>query len=414
MDEIADLGEGLNEWQVALHLGTADTHNFAIDEDVLAPRELGIEAGAEFEQRGDAATSDDAPGGRLENAADDLQQRALAAAVGSDQADDFAAFDAEGDIAQSPEVGVQGFAPERIQFANAIERRPVKAIELRNVLDEQQVTSLTAYDETMRRWMSGGIAVSVVATTGLFGLLKAQAPAATPVYGYRVMHIYPHDPEAFTQGLEFRGGVLYEGTGLNGRSSIRKVELETGKVLQQALVGIQYFGEGITVVGSELFELTWQAKRGFVYDLNSFRILRDFEYPGEGWGLTHDNRQIYMSDGSAQIRVWNPSSLQELRRINVHDGNKPIDSLNELEFVKGEIYANVWQTDRIARISPADGHVTGWIDLTGLLTSEEQSRADVLNGIAYDSLGDRLFVTGKLWPKLFEIQLVHKSQAKDH
>jgi glutamine cyclotransferase len=258
------------------------------------------------------------------------------------------------------------------------------------------------------------IAISAIVMAGLSGWLKAQVPSATPVYGYRVVHVYPHDPEAFTQGLEFRGGFLYEGTGLNGRSSIRKVALETGKVLQQAPVGSQYFGEGITVVGSELFELTWQAKRGFVYDLNSFRLLRDFEYPGEGWGLTHDARQIYMSDGSAQIRVWNPSSLQELRRINVHDGNKPIDSLNELEFVQGEIYANVWQTERIARISPTDGRITGWIDLTGLLTYEEQTRADVLNGIAYDSLGDRLFVTGKLWPKLFEIQLIRKSQTQDH
>jgi glutaminyl-peptide cyclotransferase len=242
----------------------------------------------------------------------------------------------------------------------------------------------------------------------LFGL-SAQTAPSTPVYGYRIVHVYPHDPEAFTQGLEYRDGFLYEGTGMNGKSSIRKVELETGKVLQQAPLDSSYFGEGITVSGDRLLELTWQSKRGFVYDLNSFKVIREFEYPGEGWGLTHDTRQIYMSDGSEQIRVWNTSTLQEMRRIRVHDGDRAIDSLNELEFVHDEIYANVWQTDRIARIDPADGHVTGWIDLSGLLSAEEQLSADVLNGIAYDSRNDRLFVTGKLWPKLFEIQLVRRS-----
>jgi glutamine cyclotransferase len=238
----------------------------------------------------------------------------------------------------------------------------------------------------------------------------AAPPTGTPIYGYRVVHIYPHDPRAFTQGLEYRGGFLYEGTGLNGRSSLRKVDLQTGKVLQETQLDARYFGEGITLFDQRILELTWQAHRGFVYDRNTFKPIRDFEYPGEGWGLTNDGRQIYMSDGSAQIRCWNPSSLQETRRFTVHDGPRPIDYLNELEYIRGEIYANVWQTDRIARIDPKDGHVSGWIDLSGLLPAADLSDgADVLNGIAYDSLGDRLFVTGKLWPKLFEIQLVRKS-----
>ncbi len=232
----------------------------------------------------------------------------------------------------------------------------------------------------------------------------------TPLYGYQVVHVYPHDHSAFTQGLEYRGGFLYEGTGLNGRSSVRKVDLATGKVLQQINVERQYFGEGITLLDQRLIELTWQAQRGFIYDLATFRRVGTFDYPGEGWGLTHDSRQVYMSDGSARIRCWNPMTLQEIRRINVHDGTTQIDQLNELEYVRGEIYANVWQTNRIARINPADGRVVGWIDLTGLLSAGEASEgADVLNGIAYDSLGDRLFVTGKLWPKLYEIKLVRKS-----
>lgn len=230
------------------------------------------------------------------------------------------------------------------------------------------------------------------------------AQAQTPVWHYKVVHEYPHDPGAFTQGLEFRDGYLYEGTGLNGRSSLRKVQLETGKVVQRVEVAPQYFGEGITILNKLIYELTWQAHRGFIYDEAGFRVQRAFEYPGEGWGLTNDGTRIYMSDGTAHIRVWDGKTLKELRRIEVHDGNKPVLELNELEWVNGEIYANIWQTDRIARISPANGRVLGWIDMSGLL--RDRAGADVLNGIAYDALGKRLFVTGKLWPKLFEIQVV--------
>jgi glutaminyl-peptide cyclotransferase len=228
-------------------------------------------------------------------------------------------------------------------------------------------------------------------------------------YGYRVIKTYPHDRSAFTQGLEYRDGFLYEGTGKVGNSSLRKVDLATGRVLQKYDLPQPYFGEGITVVNQQILELTWQSQSGFIYDKSSFRVLRSFNYPGEGWGLTNDGKQIYMSDGSAQIRVWDPATLKEVRRITVKDGATPVTELNELEWVKGEIYANVWQTDRVARISPADGKVLGWIDLSGILPKSERTDPDaVLNGIAYDAAGDRLFVTGKLWSKIFEIKLVPK------
>jgi glutaminyl-peptide cyclotransferase len=238
------------------------------------------------------------------------------------------------------------------------------------------------------------------------------AQAAAPEYGYQIVHVYPHDREAFTQGLEYRAGVLYEGTGLEGRSSLRKVKLETGEVLQKIELSPLYFGEGITVLNQRIFELTWKHHAGFIYAQNSFQRVRTFNYPGEGWGLTNDGTDIYMSDGTAQIRVWDGTTLQEKARLNVHDGSRAINELNELEWVRGEIYANVWQTNRIARISPKDGAVLGWIDLTGILPIADRDGVDVLNGIAYDSLGDRLFVTGKLWPKLFEIKLVPKRSSR--
>jgi glutaminyl-peptide cyclotransferase len=242
----------------------------------------------------------------------------------------------------------------------------------------------------------------------LCGLVAAvlTAAAQTPEYGYQVIHAYAHDPNAFTQGLEYRAGYLYEGTGLKGRSSLRKVQLETGKVLQEIDIDPQYFGEGITVLNQKIMELTWQAETGFVYDQSTFRRLQTYNYPGEGWGLANDGQNIYMSDGTAQIRIWDPFTLQEKRRITVHDAGRPVMNLNELEWVRGEIYANIWQTDRIARISPVDGRVLGWIDMAGILpASERTGNEDVLNGIAYDVLGNRLFVTGKLWPKLFEIKV---------
>jgi glutamine cyclotransferase len=235
--------------------------------------------------------------------------------------------------------------------------------------------------------------------------------AQTRQYGYQVVHVYPHDRNAFTQGLEFRAGFLYEGTGLTGHSTLRKVKLETGEVVQLIRLSSEYFGEGITVINQQIIELTWRAQTGLVYEQDSFRRLRTFSYPGEGWGLANDGAQIYMSDGTPQIRVWDPVTLQEKRRFTVRDGAAPVTYLNELEFVRGEIYANVWQTDRIVRISPSDGRVLGWVDLSGLLGSADRTEhVDVLNGIAYDVLGDRLFVTGKLWPRLFEIKIVPKDR----
>ena len=224
---------------------------------------------------------------------------------------------------------------------------------------------------------------------------------------YRIVHTYPHDPQAYTQGLVFVDGHLYESTGLNGRSSLRMVDLETGRVLQSATVPSQYFAEGLAPWGSTLVQLTWQSHVAFVYDRFSFRLLRTLHYDGEGWGLTEDGRNLILSDGTATLHFLDPQTLREMRRIEVKDRGTPVDQLNELEYVRGQIYANVWHTDRIARISPATGQVLGWIDLTGLLAPGEVSDPEaVLNGIAYDAARDRLFVTGKLWPKLFEIKVV--------
>jgi glutaminyl-peptide cyclotransferase len=223
------------------------------------------------------------------------------------------------------------------------------------------------------------------------------------VHGYTVVRTYPHDRDAFTQGLQYLDGFLYEGTGLNGRSSIRKVRLETGEVVQRRDIAPQYFGEGIVVVGSELFQLTWQSGIGFVYDRTTFSPKRTFRYTGEGWGLTYDGSNIVMSDGTDVLRLLDPNTLAERSRLRVTAGGKPLPQLNELEFVEGEILANVWMSDFVARIDPKSGRVRGWIDLRGLLSPRERAATDVLNGIAYDAAGKRLFVTGKLWPRVFEI-----------
>jgi glutamine cyclotransferase len=224
---------------------------------------------------------------------------------------------------------------------------------------------------------------------------------------YRIVHTYPHDPHAFTQGLVFVDGSLYESTGLNGQSTLRMVDLETGRVLQSQPVDSKYFAEGLTDWGSTLVQLTWESHVGFVYDRFSFRVVRTFSFSGEGWGLTQDGKSLILSDGSDGLRFFDPATFREVRRIAVKDHGKPVREINELEYIHGEIYANIWHSDRIARISPATGKVLGWIDLTGLLPATEHSSPEaVLNGIAYDSAHDRLFVTGKLWPKLFEIQVV--------
>ena len=223
--------------------------------------------------------------------------------------------------------------------------------------------------------------------------------------GYRIVNVYPHDTRAYTQGLIYRDGFLYESTGLRGQSTLRKVRLESGEVVQQARVDAQYFAEGLTDWGDSLIQLTWQSGIGFEYDFSTFAPRRRFRYTGEGWGLTHDNERLILSDGSSNLRFLDPATFKEIGSIPVTDGGKPVLDLNELEFVRNEIYANVWHSDRIARIDPRSGRVTGWIDLTGLLPAGERRDPEaVLNGIAYDAAGGRLFVTGKLWPKLFEIE----------
>jgi len=233
--------------------------------------------------------------------------------------------------------------------------------------------------------------------------------AATAVYGYEVVHTYPHDPEAFTQGLIYLDGFLYESTGLNGKSSLRKVKLETGEVLQRRDVDARYFAEGMTDWQGTLVQLTWQTRIGFVYDLATFAPKRTFGYLGEGWGLTHDATRLIMSDGTAALRFLDPATLTETGRVTVTDRNQPVTRLNELEFVKGEVFANVWGTDSIVSIAPETGHVTGWINLAGILPAADRTPgADVLNGIAYDAASDRLFVTGKQWPKLFEVKLIKR------
>jgi glutamine cyclotransferase len=229
--------------------------------------------------------------------------------------------------------------------------------------------------------------------------------AGLPVYGYTVVRTFPHDRDAFTQGLQFVDGEFYEGTGQNGRSSIRRVKIETGEVLQRRDLGPEHFGEGITVLGADLFQLTWQSGVAFVYDRVTFRPRRSFSYPGEGWGLTSDGTNLIMSDGTDALRILDPGTFKERRRLKVNAAGRPVDQLNELEYVKGEIYANVWQTDYVARIDPKTGRVTGWVDFSGLLTPRERLSVDVLNGVAYDAAADRLFVTGKLWPKVFEVKL---------
>ena len=249
------------------------------------------------------------------------------------------------------------------------------------------------------------IGLLVVFAAGFF--CSCSNSDVTQEYTYSVVNTYQHDSNAFTQGLVFEDGALFEGTGLYGSSTLRRVELETGNILQIHELADQYFGEGITIYGSEIIQLTWKSHLGFVYDKDSFELLREFDYPTEGWGITHDGERLIMSDGTSSLYFLDPETLEEIGRIDVYDSDGPVTRLNELEYVQGGIYANVWQTDQIAMIAPQTGEVIGWINMEGLLGPEDRTNhVDVLNGIAYDAANDRLFVTGKLWPKLFEIELV--------
>jgi glutamine cyclotransferase len=250
------------------------------------------------------------------------------------------------------------------------------------------------------------VSVASLIAIAICGCSKEKNTQTPANYTYQVVKTYPHDENAFTQGLVFEDGFLYEGTGLEGRSSLRKVELDTGKVLQIYRLPNEFFGEGITIFGNNIIQLTYRTNVGFVFDKGTFKQLRQFNYPTEGWGLTHNNKQLIMSDGSATLYFLDPETFKQTSSIIVRDNGVALQRLNELEYIDGKIYANIWQTNRIAIIDPDTGRVTGWLDLTGLLPQRDINA--VLNGIAYDRINRRLFVTGKFWPKLFEIKLIPK------
>jgi glutamine cyclotransferase len=256
------------------------------------------------------------------------------------------------------------------------------------------------------RWVVAGVlAAAVVGVAAWAQLAQRAAPRS---YGFKVVAAYPHDPNAFTQGLVVEKGRLYEGTGQNGASSIRRVDLTTGRVQKMHAISEQYFGEGITIFDGKLYQLTWKNGLAFVYDADTFNVQQTLRYRTEGWGLTHDGRQLILSDGSATLRFLDPATFETVREITVRDGDVTVNRLNELEYVDGEIWSNVWYDDRIVRISPDDGTVRGWIDLASLYPRSARGNEAVLNGIAYDRDAKRLFVTGKNWPQLYEIEIVRR------
>jgi glutamine cyclotransferase len=238
---------------------------------------------------------------------------------------------------------------------------------------------------------------------------EATPATAIPTYTFEVVNTYPHDATAFTQGLVYLNGNLFESTGLNGRSTLREVDLRTGKVLRKVDVPQEYFAEGLTALNGKLYQLTWKANKGFTYDPSNFQLIGSFTYSGEGWGLTNDGKSLILSDGTNNLRFMDPPEFSTAKTISVYDKGKPLEELNELEYIKGEIYSNIWHDDRIVRIDPKSGSILGWIDLTGLLPeNERRDQENVLNGIAYNEQTDTLYVTGKRWPKLFEIRLKKK------
>ncbi|HET6424508.1 MAG TPA: glutaminyl-peptide cyclotransferase [Planctomycetaceae bacterium] len=259
---------------------------------------------------------------------------------------------------------------------------------------------------TRRIWITGAV-VTVIAAVGLAAALPRKS--TLPVDTVRVIASYPHDPEAFSQGLVIADGVLYEGTGTFGASSLRQVDLKTGKVQRMVPLNQDYFGEGIAVAGNKIYQLTWKNRLGIVYDRESMTAESSFRYSGEGWGLTSDGKELILSDGTATLRFLSLETLEVTRRVQVHTATGPVDQLNELEYVDGEIYANIWYSDRIVRISPKTGEVLGWIDLSALYPARQRpSREHVLNGIAYDADKKQLYVTGKNWPKLYQVEVVKR------
>ena len=265
-------------------------------------------------------------------------------------------------------------------------------------------------NQYFKKLFAGFIILSWVSTPGFSKPSRVEASTKKgeiPVYSYRIVQTYPHDKNAYTQGLVFENGALYEGTGRHGRSEVRKLALKNGEVLMSTKLPRRFFGEGITIYNKKLIQLTWKSRVGFVYDKENFKLINMFYYPTEGWGITHDGSRLIMSDGTSKLYFLNRNSFEIVGSINVQEQGISIEMLNELEYINGEIWANVWQTDRIVRISPKTGQVTGWINLKGLLNKKyPREPVDVLNGIAYDHENDRLFVTGKLWPKLFQIELL--------
>jgi glutamine cyclotransferase len=251
--------------------------------------------------------------------------------------------------------------------------------------------------------------------TLVFALLAGGAANAAPTYSYKVIATYPHSTESYTEGFLYLDGIFYEGIGIKGRSAVLAVAPETGRTLQRHDLPPEFFGEGIVDWGPNIYQWTWKSHVCFVYDRFTLQVLKQFTYMGEGWGMTRTANELITSDGTSTLRFRDPSTFRETRHIVVKDGSKVIEQLNELEFIKGEIYANVWHSDMIARISPRDGHVIAWIDLTGLLPANQRiDDESVLNGIAYDPQHDRLFVTGKRWPAVFEIEVVQKAVQKAH
>lgn len=251
------------------------------------------------------------------------------------------------------------------------------------------------------------ILVAVVAIgVGVAAWAQLATHRGPPTWGFKVVAAYPHDPNAFTQGLVYHDGQLYEGTGLYGQSSLRRVDLMSGRVEKLRPLNSMYFGEGITILGDRIYELTWKKGVAIAYDLKTFNPLATYQYQGEGWGLTEDGTNLILSDGTATIRFIDPETFNVVRTIAVHDGEQPIDKLNELEYINGEIWSNIWYDDRIVRISPTTGEVLGWIDLKSLYSDPSRSSEAVLNGIAYDAAKKRIFVTGKNWPELFQIEIV--------
>ncbi len=261
--------------------------------------------------------------------------------------------------------------------------------------DKRRLTASTA----------GVLLVLILTILILRDLGQQQLPKQTQ-FTYEVVEIYPHDPQAFTQGLVFDGGYLYESTGLYGKSTLRRVELSTGRVLQQRALPNGLFGEGITIFGDELIQLTWTEHRCLVYNKSTFEILREFSYPTEGWGMTHNGTHLIMSDGTAYLHFISPETFQIVRQVEVRSNGTPLMRINELEYIKGEVYANIWHDRRIARIDPLNGEVKGWIDLSSLVDYSKLDPENVLNGIAHDPENDYVYVTGKRWPQLFKICLI--------